>query len=38
MDELNQNPQVPGPEEIDVTKPIVPKRKRRKSKQQIFKE
>ena len=43
MDELNQNPQipdaeVPSPEEIDVTKPIVPKRKRRKSPQQIFKE
>ena len=38
MDELNQNPQVPGPEVIDVPKPIVPKRKRRKSKQQIFKE
>ena len=41
MDELNQNPQtpeVPSPEEIDVTKPLVPKRRRRKSKQQIFKE
>ena len=43
MDELNQNPQIPGaqvpaPEEIDVTKPLVPKRRRRKSKQQIFKE
>ena len=41
MDELNQNPQtpeVPSPEEIDVTKPLVPRRRRRKSKQQIFKE
>ena len=41
MDELNldpQIPQVPSPEEIDVTKPLVPKRRRRKSKQQIFKE
>ena len=43
MDERNQLPQVPvadppSPDEIDVTKPIVPKRKRRKSKQQIFKE
>ena len=31
-------PEVPSPEEIDDTKPIVPKRERRKSKQQIFKE
>ena len=31
-------PEVPSPDEIDVTKPIVPKRERRKSKQQIFKE
>ena len=41
MDELNQIPQtpeVPSPEEIDATKPLVPKRRRRKSKQQIFKE
>ena len=41
MDELNQIPQtpeVPSPEEIDVTKPLVPTRRRRKSKQQIFKE
>ena len=41
MDELNQIPQtpeVPSPEEIDVTKPLVPRRRRRKSKQQIFKE
>ena len=41
MDELNQNPQtpeVPSPEEIDVTKPLIPRRRRRKSKQQIFKE
>ena len=41
MDELNQIPQtpeVPSPEEIDVTKPLVPKRRRRKSQQQIFKE
>ena len=41
MDELNQIPQtpeVPSPEEIDVTKPLVPKRRRHKSKQQIFKE
>ena len=41
MDELNQIPQtpeVPSPEEIDVTKPLVPPRRRRKSKQQIFKE
>jgi len=28
----------PSPDEIDVTKPIVPRPKRRKSKQQIFKE
>ena len=44
MDELNldphipQTPEVPSPEEIDVTKPLVPRRRRRKSKQQIFKE
>lgn len=41
MDELNQIPQtpeVPSPEEIDATKPLVPTRRRRKSKQQIFKE
>ena len=38
MDEMNQNPQVPSPDEIDVTKPLVPRPKRRKSKQQIFKE
>ena len=31
-------PVVPSPEEIDDTKPLVPKRERRKSKQQIFKE
>ena len=31
-------PPVPDPAEIDDTKPIVPKRERRKSKQQIFKE
>ena len=29
---------VPSPEEIDDTKPLVPKRERRKSKQQLFKE
>ena len=38
MDEMNQNPQVPSPDEIDVTKPLVPRPKRRKSKQQLFKE
>mgnify|MGYP003293850367 CR=1 FL=1 len=44
MDELNldpqipQTPEIPSPEEIDVTKPLVPRRRRRKSKQQIFKE
>ena len=41
MDELNQIPQtpeVPSPEEIAVTKPLVPTRRRRKRKQQIFKE
>ena len=34
MDELNQNPQspeVPSPEEIDVTKPLISRRRRRKS-------
>ena len=31
-------PTVPAPDEIDDTKPLVPKRERRKSKQQIFKE
>ncbi len=31
-------PEVPSPEEIDDTKPIVPRPERRKSKQQLFKE
>ena len=31
-------PTVPAPDAIDETKPLVPKRERRKSKQQIFKE
>ena len=38
MDEQNLNPQVPATDDIDVTKPLVPRPKRRKSKQQIFKE
>ena len=37
MDELNQTPQ-PSADDIDVTRPIVPRPKRRKSKQQLFKE
>lgn len=38
MDEQNLNPQVPATDDIDVTKPLVPRPKRRKSKQQLFKE
>ena len=36
--QIPQTPEVPSAEEIDVTKPLVPRRRRRKSKQQIFKE
>ncbi len=38
MDEQNLNPQVSATDDIDVTKPLVPRPRRRKSKQQIFKE
>ena len=35
---VTDTPVTPSPDEIDVTKPIVPRPKRRKSKQQLFKE
>lgn len=38
MDEQNLTPQVPGSDDIDVTKPLVPRPPRRKSKKQVFKE
>ena len=39
MTEVPESPAVPEtPDDIDVTKPLVPRPKRRKSKQQIFKE
>ena len=38
MDEQNLNPQVPAPDDLDVTKPLVPRPRRRKSKKQLFKE
>ena len=38
MDEQKLNPQVPGSDDIDITKPLVERPKRPKSKKQLFKE